>query len=159
MTMESPRTLGRRGTAMAEMLVATLLVALAVSMVMGALLNAPTQGKRSEISEKAHSGADLLLETLANYTRDPQAASDPEATPPGVPAWHLPGDACTALPADCWALAACPTGADCHTATAMLPGDFRAAPYNATMSYRVWTETSNGETIRNVSATVNWDRP
>jgi hypothetical protein len=126
-------------------------------MVMGSLLNAPSQTKRAEATERAHAGATLLMETLSNYvTSDP---GDPSA--PGAPgSWHLAGDACIGLgnPA-CWALQECAAVSPCHTATGLLDGAFQAPPYNATLNYTVTLKVVNGETMRHVDTTVDYQLP
>jgi Tfp pilus assembly protein PilV len=141
------KKLSRRGGALVEVVIATLLLAITVSGVFAALLTASTQTGSLTEREQASQHVDLLLDELRNYVTSDTAPSPDAPGEPAGPArtWRLPGDAC-----GCWALQ---EGA--HDVSSRLPAALRAR--GATLAYDVSVVDVNGSPLRRVSAKLTWE--
>lgn len=151
-----------QGFTLAEVLISILLIAIAVLSVFSIQLATRVQTKKTILREQAAQFNRSLQERLRNFVRP---ATD--ALPPGGPDWHLPGDDCgtPGVPADdfCWALDT--LGGEEHDATnalnaagtLLLPADFRAAPSNGKLKYKVVSDLVNGKPVRRVEVRVTWD--
>ncbi|MBI5208626.1 MAG: hypothetical protein HY927_01475 [Elusimicrobia bacterium] len=134
--------MGKRGSSLAEVLIATVLLASAVSTVAAVILSGLQQGGLMGTREQVALLTQGLLGELENYvTADP--APSPEA--PGG-SWALPGDSCA-----CWALEE-----RTHDVTARLPSELRER-FGARMSYTVTVEDRAGKAVRRVEARVDWN--
>ncbi|HVE14176.1 MAG TPA: hypothetical protein VNI01_12325 [Elusimicrobiota bacterium] len=139
-----------RGATLVETLAAVLLLSIAVSSLMAAMLSLPRNQMATQNWERATFCADAVLHELRSYVKPayftaavPTAPTD--TTDPAHPiAWHLPGDSCPS----CWAL-----DVGTHDGTQAMPASCRAAPFNGTLSYTV---TVNGQDVRSVTADVTW---
>ena len=130
---------------MVEVVIATLILALAVSSFVAGMLSTTMQARKVEGRDRGSRHTNALLQELRNYVT---AAPMPAPGAPGNPAWHLPGDAC----AGCWALSE-----GRHDVTALLPAELSAPPLNARMTYTVTLRLSGGDTARAVDAEMTWD--
>lgn len=141
------KTRSRRGGALVEVVIATLLLAITVTGVFAALLTAGTQSGSLVEREDASLHIDRLLDELRNYvTSDTTPTVDAPGTPAGAQrTWSLPGDSCA-----CWALQ---EGA--HDVSARLPAALRAR--GATLGYDVSVVTVNGSPLRRVTARMTWE--
>lgn len=139
---------GRRGSAIAEALIAVLIIAGAVAAVFGAVLGGFAELESARMRSMAVTETENLIETLENYsTADPSMT----AGAPGDPPWHLPGDSCPGQSASCWALS---SGA--HDVTATLPEALRVSPYSAKMTYTVSNVVVGSELSRRVTVSFEW---
>ncbi|MBI3299209.1 MAG: hypothetical protein HYZ75_13655 [Elusimicrobia bacterium] len=136
---------GARGAALVEVIISGLLIAIAVSSVMGALLHARRGAGKTGSLERASLHAERLRTELKNYVTDDHSPLEgAPGTPPG--SWKLEGDPC-----DCWALR---EGA--HDASALLPEDFRTR-HGATMTYVVSVTVVDGSPLRQADIKVRWE--
>lgn len=144
-----------KGYTLAEVMVSVVLLAAAMAMVSSVILTVRVHGRHSDRREQVALYSRALEEELKNYVK-PEVGV-PAAGAPGSPAWHFPSDPCTGCPGgpSCWALAVCE-----HDASVLLPPEFRAPPYNATMRYTVAPVTLvNGQTVLKTQIHVQWDEP
>jgi Tfp pilus assembly protein PilV len=140
---------GQRGAALVELLVAGIVLAFAVSALVGAMLGTSRASHRSKGRETAALYTTMLLEELKNYvTADASPREGAPGDPPG--SWKLKGDPC-----GCWALM---EGA--HDASALLPSEFRDKA-KARLTYTVNVETvgAEGDEVRTVEARLDWEEP
>lgn len=139
----------RRGTALVEVVVATLLVAVAVSAMSGALLSSGGQSNRAQDEELASVQLETLLAELRNFvTSDPTPSPDSVGAGPDIRGnydWRLEGDAC-----GCWAL----DETRAHDVTSRLPAEFRARHPEARLTYTVRLEADE---TRRVDAHLDWN--
>jgi type II secretory pathway pseudopilin PulG len=139
----------QRGAVMVEVLVATLLLGLSMSAMLGGMISLPLQSEKLESRERAALYTNQLLQELRNYvTGSPIAV----AGAPGNPPWHMPADTCAGLPKNCWALEE-----GLHDVSALLPGDLRAKPLRAKLKYEVTVRVIGGRELRDVRAFMEWD--
>ncbi|MBI5241825.1 MAG: hypothetical protein HY926_15235 [Elusimicrobia bacterium] len=137
--------MGRRGSALVEVVISVLLTGVAVSAIMSAMMTASAQSGRSQEREQAALCLTQLLQELRNYVT---ADTDPSPDAPGgagPDGWRLRGDAC-----GCWALDETRE----HDVTERLPAALVQA--GAKMSYRVRIVTVNGLETREVAAALTW---
>ena len=135
----------RRGAALVEVVISLLLIGVAVSAIMSAMLATSLQSVRSQDREQAALCMTQLLQELKNYVTADTAANPDAPGGAGPTGWQLPGDAC-----NCWALDETRT----HDVTARLPAQL--AQYGAQMTYAVRAVTVNGLDTRQVTATLTW---
>lgn len=130
-----------RGHTLAEILIATLLLASTVSMVAGVFLSGAGQSGRAFRREEAALAAQGLLEELGNFvTADP---GTPSEGPAG--SWAFPGE-----DGGTWALEA-----GTHDASARLPSSLRER--SGRLTYAVTVEESGGLPLRRVEVRVDWN--
>lgn len=148
----------KEGYTLTETVIAILVIGIVVAGVAGGLLGARRNFSVSDRKQQANAFGLALRETLKQYmiAYEPAAEPDPRDLAAldlamrgfmGCPAQchKLPGDNCL------WALeAGC-----AHSADALLPAWFRAAPYNGTMSYAVAVDRD----ARSVEISVDWTEP
>lgn len=136
--------IGVRGSSLVEVMIATLLLSVAVSLITISVLNAMLIQTRVGKKEVVVNSIDRLLVELRNYvTEDTSPRAGAPGSPPG--SWKLPGDTC-----NCWALK---TGIT-HNGKFFLPAKFVGNPHNATLTYQV-TLGPNG--TRRVNASFDMD--
>lgn len=142
------------GVALVEVLIAGLLLAIAVSAMMGAMLTSKRSGKRSVEREMAAMESHRLLQGLKNYVAVPaEGKEEPDAVegapgyPPGSGNWRIEGDPC-----NCWALAE-----GDHDATSWLSPLFMADYPGARMTYKVSVVNINNNNVRRVAVSLQWD--
>jgi Tfp pilus assembly protein PilV len=126
---------------LAEVLVSTLLIAIAVATVAAIFVSGGQQDVRIERSTLASTQLQQLLEELENFTT---ADSSNAADGPGG-GWTLAGDTC-----GCWALQE-----GTHDVTARLPASLRNDA-GARLTYTVAVEDRNGSPVRRVDAVLTW---
>lgn len=142
-----------RGSTLAEMVIATMLLAIVVVGVYAALYAAAAGTRHGGLRQQGALFARQLEEELKNYVTADTAVL---AGAPGAPPWHLPGDACGGCSGggSCWALAEGCT----HDVTARLPAEYRDG-YGMTLRYAVTLETVAGRTLRRARIDADWTRP
>jgi Tfp pilus assembly protein PilW len=144
---------GARGSTLVELVVAMLLVAVAVSSLMAAMLSLPRNQQASQEWERGSFCANSVLHDLRNYVKpagftDAIPTAPTDMTNPASPKpWHLPGDTCTS----CWALEA-----GLHDGTMAMPASCRTGTYAATLAYTVAVVVINGQETRTASAVISW---
>lgn len=139
-----------RGSALVEVIIAVLLLAMAGAAVFGALVTASRQGATGPEREQASLQVEALLDELRNFTTadTSEIPSAPGDVHGSSRTWTISGDAC-----NCWALAAGP-----HDVTARLPASLRVGR-QARLGYTVAEETVNGLLVRRVNARLDWETP
>ncbi|MBI5883076.1 MAG: type II secretion system protein [Elusimicrobia bacterium] len=133
-----------RGTTFVELMVATVLLASAASMVGSVFLSGSQQSARAQRREEGSVCLQQLMDELRNYVT---ADTGTVAAAPGG-SWALPGDGC----GSCWALQP-----GKHDVTARLPTAWAGVGMEAAMSYTVAGESRNGLTVRRVDARIDWN--
>jgi Tfp pilus assembly protein PilV len=136
----------RSGSALVEIMIATLLVGIAVSAIAGAMITTSMSSPRARSQTQAAVYADDVLEELKNFVTADQNPNS-EAPGPGN-SYLLSGDAC-----GCYALQP-----GVHDVSSRLDATFRAT-YNASMTYTVADVNVNGQTLKTVTVRVNWRQP
>lgn len=137
----------RKGNTLIEVMMASIILAMAVAAIGNLLLTVFTVPKRGNAQYEIAFAAKKLREQLKSYVT---ADTSVTLNAPGSPPWHLPDDSsCT----NCWALA---DGA--HNATDMLSSDLRTR-YKATMRYTVTRELVAGRQVPKVRIVVDWSMP
>ena len=138
----------RRGSALVEVMIAGLLIAIVATASVSALFTGARNNSRIQAHEDAALAVSHLLADLRNYvTAETAASEDAPGDPPG--SWHLPGDAC----GSCYALS---EGE--HDVKARLPEDLRLR-FGATLRYTVVVENINDQDVQRVQARMDWSNP
>jgi hypothetical protein len=155
-----------RGSMIVELIVAVLILAVAVAVMLGGMLQSAGNKVRVQDKEMGTIFLNQLLQSLGNYvTADPSDVTKDRA--PNC-CWNFlpPGTTACGAPANCpagsgWALdeaypaaGAC-AAAGCHDVSAVfLPAELRAPPHNATLIYTVTINPLTG--LRDVGADLKW---
>jgi hypothetical protein len=133
------------------MIIATVILAVAISGLCASLLAIQTWSTQERLKPTLSSYALELVEELKNY-----AADRPIPLPgaPGLPSWHLPGDTCQGCPGApaCWALETCT-----HDVSARLPAGLRNL-HKARLEYTVSAIPSGAQVLHAVEIHVLWSQ-
>lgn len=145
------RARGSRGSALAEILIATLLAAIVTAGVFMSVLTSRRTTERADSRSRAAAAAKRMIDQVGNYATPVADASTVALAPGG--SWALAGAPCGSA----WALN--PTGgADgCEVTNVadFLPPEFRANQ-QARMWYKVENVNLSGMPFKRVTVKVQW---
>ncbi len=137
----------RRGAALVEIIISLLLIGVAVSAIMSAMLSTSVQSTQSKGRERTALCLNQLLQELRNYVTAETSSSPDAPGGAGASGWKLPKDTCSGLGANCWALAVGSHNLDLTQARAVCGQNLDAMKYDVTAG-------PNG--TFQVAATVTW---
>ncbi|MDD2805391.1 MAG: hypothetical protein PHV33_07535 [Elusimicrobiales bacterium] len=137
----------RRASALIEVVLGSIILAMAVAALGGILLSSFRVKDSGQVRFSLAEYSAALKEDLKNYVT---ADTSITLNAPGSPPWHMPEDASCAA---CWALSP-----GTHDVSSRLPSDLRTT-YGATLKYVVTNSTYKGRTGLNVKISTDWTAP